>query len=341
MAAQVENQQKIATVWEGPYTFGGKDKSYELITACKKNNLKIVQQLIGQCNLDAFDLMCMVINGNCSKLETWNFIMPLLTREDATKTFLCYEQKQHTLLSYCCSRNYYGDEKIMKYKIASLLELGSQWDQVIHDQKTALTFLVTCNFILPVLRWCIEETGANPHHGHLLVYASNGITKEDHVARAEAHRQYELYSTPGGAPMAEPEESSRCRPYKNNDTFSYLLELGLDVEDTLDSGMTPFLAACSECQETNVQKVQGLLGKGASIYKKMNDGVDAWYWAEEYRYMQWGSEDFVYYLRDLLLQHEREQSVYWTTVLDEVVHDPLPNLLQEVPFRELISFFAK
>jgi hypothetical protein len=71
----------------------------------------------------------------------------------------------------------------------------------------------------------------------------------------------------------------------------------------------------------------------------MNNGVDAWYWAEQYCYMEWGTENRHYFLRNALVMYEREQTVYWTTVVDEM--NSHSSMLQEVPFRDMISFLAK
>jgi hypothetical protein len=181
---------------------------------------------------------------------------------------------------------------------------------------------------LPLLSWCVNEKGANPHCGHLLVYASNGITKKQHMERVDAWKE-RLEEQP----MVERER--KYKPYKNNLMFTYLLELELDVEDCINSGMTPFLAACSE---GTLYKVQRLLEKGVSIYKKTKEGVDAWFWADiHYLWEPWSDEASALFLRNTLQQHERIQKQFWTSIL-EASKD---SMLQDVPFQELVQVLAK
>lgn len=330
---------------------------YLLVSACQQNNIHIVRKLINQVNdVSAFDLMGMVIYGNRADMTTWKYIMKLLKKEKneyATRTFQCYEKTTHTLLSYLCfviqhdqyyQHGRYDHLDITKQKITSLLELGCRWDFEI-EQKTPLSYLILCDEAIPLLSWCINEKGANPHVGHLLVYASNGITKKQHRERVEAWKERLTHYEE--QPIIERELVQKYRkykPYKNKLMFTYLLELGLDVEDCIDSGMTPFLAACSE---GTLYKVQRLLEKGVSIYKKTKEGVDAWFWADIHKLLEpwsihnlwepWSDDGSAIFLRNTLQQHEQIQKQFWISVL-EVTKD---SMLQDVPFEELVQVLTK
>ena len=116
------------------------------------------------------------------------------------------------------------------------------------------------------------------------------------------------------------------------------------MEDCIDSGMTPFLAACSE---GTLYKVQRLLEKGVSIYKKTKEGVDAWFWADIHNLLEpwsihnlwepWSDDGSAIFLRNTLQQHEQIQRQFWISVL-EVTKD---SMLQDVPFQELVQVLTK
>jgi len=286
-----------------------------LSAACQQNHISIVQKLFVQLDVSAFDLMGMVINGNRTDMTTWKYIIKFVQKEEATRTFQCFTKTTHTLLSYLCSVLHYEHLDIAKEKITSLLELGCRWDYEI-DQKTPLSYLIDYDDALPLLSWCIQEKGANPHHGHLLVHASNGITKKQHMERSNG----DILGT--------------YRPYKNKRVFTYLLELGLDVEDCIDSGMTPFIAACSE---GTLYKVKQLLEKGVSIYKKTKEGTDAWFWADIHYAEVWGDDPRIRFLRDTLRQYEEKQLHFWTSLLNV----SRESLLQDVPIQELLQVFVR
>jgi hypothetical protein len=338
------------SVWTHPVSlFEYSEPWYLLVSACQQNNIHIVRKLINQVNVSAFDLMAMVIYGNRKDMTTWKYIMKFLKnekKEDATRTFQCYEKTTHTLLSYLCfviqhdqyeQHGRYDHLDIAKQKITSLLELGCRWDQEI-DQKTPLSYLILFDEALPLLSWCINQKGANPHCGHLLVYASNGITKKQHMERVDAWKESLEQQSMVERERELVQKYRKYKPYKNKLTFTYLLELGLDVEDCIDSGMTPFLAACSE---GSLYKVQRLLEKGVSIYKKTKEGVDAWFWADiHYLWEPWSDDASALFLRNTLQQHERIQKQFWTSILD-VVEVTRESMLQDVPFQELLQVLAK
>jgi hypothetical protein len=306
-----------------------------LSAACQQNHISIVQKLFVQLDVSAFDLMGMVINGNRTDMTTWKYIIKFVQKEDATRTFQCFKKTTHTLLSYLCSVLHYEHLDIAKEKITSLLDLGCQWDYEI-DQKTPLSYLIEYDDALPLLSWCIHEKGANPHDGHLLVYASNGITKKQHMDRSNVWKAHVLHAQEENADI-DRDVLQTYKPFKNKRVFTYLLELDLDVEDCIDSGMTPFIAACSE---GTLYKVQQLLEKGVSIYKKTKEGTDAWFWANIHYREVWGDDPSVRFLRDTLRQYEERQSHFWTSLL-EVSRGSKESLLQDVPIQELLQVFVR
>ena len=109
----------------------------------------------------------------------------------------------------------------------------------------------------------------------------------------------------------------------SNFIIDYLIGLGLDVDDTLEDGRTPLLSACSE---GNVHKVRALLEAGASIYSKMNDGTDVWFWAIHHYTIPYPTiKD--YPLLELLQRYEIKQKKFWKNVFEEMTDDLLNGVL--------------
>ena len=279
-----------------------------IIYACLHNHPEKFSQLLPTTVWTPFELMITVMSSNSRNqdLTIWNIILTLLTPEDAVKTILDTNGQEHTLLSYlCCNAwrhkpNKYEPITIYQ-KFESLLDLGCKWNTPLHNDFTPLRWLLWSNECLDLLKWCIEH-GANPHEGHLLNHAFNYITREKQLEKAEAQRWYEENPR-----SVEPVIIKTCKPLKNNFIIDYLISLGLDVNDTLEEdGRTPLLSACSE---GNVHKVRLLLEAGASIYSKLKDGTDVWFWAEQHYTIPYPTiKD--YPMRELLQRYETHQKRY-------------------------------
>lgn len=267
------------------------DPWYLLSNACQRNQIKLVQNLFIRTNVDPFYLMGMVIHGNGTDMTTWNYMIQFLKKEDVSRTFLDYKDKEHSLLSYLCSLHH-DDFSIATLKINSLLDIGCSLDQLV-GEKTPLSYLVERDNRFPLLTWCITDKGANPHLGHLLVYASQFYGAE------------------------------------NSHVFSYLLSLGLNIEDRLENGMTPFLAAC---ESYDFLKITQLLEKDVSIYRKTKEGIDAWY------YVTCNGYKYPNRLRELLQEHDTRQKQFWTMLFEEIAHE---SNVKDIPIQEIIQVLVK
>ena len=113
-------------------------------------------------------------------------------------------------------------------------------------------------------------------------------------------------------------------------TYVYLsIIIGLNVEDRLENGMTPFIAAC---ESYDFLKITQLLEKGVSIYRKTKDGIDAWY------YVTCNGYKYPNRLRELLQEHETRQKQFWTMLFEEIVHE---SSVKDIPIQEIIQVLIK
>jgi hypothetical protein len=329
---QVMSAAKKYTIWDFPSRW----EDYQLprfvmIDACKKNDLTTVMKLINETEWTPFELMIMTIYGNERGDQVFSFLLSRLSHQDMTKTFFYYNQDiEHTLLTLYCSLIFYREKlENVQSKMIRLIQAGSQLDQEIGiERKTALSFMVTKEFNLSILKWSIETIGADPRKGHLLHYACNSISKDDHEARIVAEQFYAETLNGPNSPMAEPDEISDCKPYDNLPLYQYLLSLGLDVEECIaETGLTPLLSVCSEGNPDKVRVFLQVGGANVSLYRKTKEGLDVWFWAEQYKYENW-DEGYMYPLRDVLVAYKEEQKLYWKDMMEEVMGQP--SLLQDV-----------
>jgi hypothetical protein len=316
---------------------------FVMIDACKKNDLTTVMKLIDETEWSPFELMIMTIHGNERGDQVFSFLLSRLSQEDMTKTFLYYDQDvEHTLLTFYCSLIFYREKlENVQSKMIRLIQAGSQLNQEVGDErKTALSFMVTADFNLSVLKWCIQTMGANPRQGHLLHHACNSISKHAHESRVQAEQWYAEMLNGTNTPMAEPEELSDCKPYENTQVYRYLLSLGLDLEECItETGLTPLLSVCSEGNSDKVRAFLQVGGANVSLYRKTKEGLDVWFWAEEYKYRNW-DQGYTYPLRDVLLAYKEEQHQYWKEMMEEVMGGQ-PSLLQEVPVRDMLEVVSR
>jgi hypothetical protein len=260
-----------------------------------------------------FDIVRFAIQQDQSDI-VFKLMVSRLSPLDTRRTFR-YNGVEHTLLSFCCSRPFY---KSITYRITTLVEAGCDFDQEIgFERKTALSFMVPNNQTLSLVKWCIETMGANHRKGYLLHYACNFITRKIHEERVlSGEWSYEMV-------------------HRNPDMYQYLLSLGLNVEECMDTtGLTPLLAACSE---GNAQKVYALVQAGGihiSLNRKTTEGLDVWFWANHYKNNN-GTE---YPMKQVLLAHKAEQSRYWKEMMEEATSQV--SLLQEIPVRDVLHAVA-
>lgn len=333
-----QTQQK-PTIWDFPARWEDyKLPRFVILDACKKNDLVTVMKHIDETEWTPFELMIATLYGNERKDDVFSFLLTRLTPEDMTRTFRYFNDgPEHTLLSYFCSLVFYRETlENIQSKIIRLVQAGSQFDQEIGaERKTALSFLVTTDFNRAILKWCIETLGVNHHKGHLLHYACNFVSKVENEARQGATQWYSETMNGANTPMAEPDEISLCKPHENHSVYRYLLSLGLDLEECIEeTGLTPLLAVCSE---GNVDKIRAFLqvgGVSVSLNRKTKEGLDVWFWAEQYKYDNWGG-GYTYPVRDLLLTHKAEQTIYWEQMMEEATSQL--SLLQKIPVRDMLQ----
>jgi hypothetical protein len=295
------------TIW----VIGSRLHHYTFVDVMRSSTIEEAKQVISNSGYTTFELVVYLISTYIAKRDVplWEYMVRLLSKDDATKTFLVPSCKEeHTLLTYLC-KEINRHEKI-KQKIWPLLALGCQWDQVVQTNKTALSWLVTSDSHLEIIKWGVMHK-ANVHKGHVLIYASNRISKEEQAIKMEF----------SGSEIG--------KPFQNNAVFDYLIHLGVDVHDVLDDGTTPLLAACCE---GNVHKVSNLLSRGAYLYSKTNEELDVWFWAEQFRGVQ-GSR-----LREVLFQYESKQTKYWTEMVHEVMDES--SILKDVPIHEVLMVLS-
>jgi hypothetical protein len=347
----------------------GKSVDYFILGSCRNNYHDDVKKHFHLTKWTPFELMIITIHGLAYRqLHTFAFLLPKLQKTDATRTFLLPNGEEHTLLTLFCARAAVYQVN-PRDAFCGLLELGCQWDQEVQGDKTALSFLVRSGDN-KLIEWCIGK-GATLQKGHLLVYASKGLTKRQYEERAEIEKTHRYLATNGMTPLADPETVHP--PFNNKRMFRYLVENGAPVNDVdHTTGMTPLITACCE---DNPYKVRLLLQHGAvdSLYRQNNEGMDAFAFAklQEWKYVtvkkeeaeedddtvmqkayeqqEMAEEDDDYYsfmqkknkeededdisLLNLLRSVETEQKQYWTELLEEVQ--------LEVPFRELLQVVAK
>ena len=295
------------TIW----VTGSRLHHYTFVDVMRSSTIEEAKQVISKSGYTTFELVVYLISTYIAKRDVplWEYMVRLLSKDDATKTFLVPSCKEeHTLLTYLC-KEINRHEKI-KQKIWALLALGCQWDQVVQTNKTALSWLVTSDSHLEIVKWSVMHK-ANVHKGHVLIYASNRILKEEQAIKMEF----------SGSEIG--------KPFQNNAVFDYLIHLGVDIHDVLDDGTTPLLAACCE---GNVHKVSNLLSRGAYLYSKTNEELDVWFWTEQFRGVQ-GSR-----LREVLFQYESKQTKYWTEMVHEVMDES--SILKDVPIHEVLMVLS-
>lgn len=303
-----------STIFDDPST----ESERLVISAIKMDNVSKVMLYLHKTNWTPFDVLLLsiflAIHEDHQSTVVFKIMLSHLSHLDTTRTF-SYNDVEHTLLSFCCSRPFY---KSISYRITCLVQSGCNFDQEIgFERKTALSFMVPMSQKLSLVQWCIETMGANPRKGYLLHYACNFITRDTHEERVLSG------------------EWSYFNVHRNLDMYQYLLSLGLNVEECMDTtGLTPLLAACSE---GNAQKVYSLLQAGGiniSLNRKTKEGLDVWFWANHYKNNN-GTE---YPMKQVLLAHKAEQSRYWKEMMKEATSQM--SLLQEIPVRDVLLAVA-
>lgn len=344
----------------------GKSVDYFILGSCRNNYHDDVKKHFHLTKWTPFELMIITIHGLAYKeLHTFYFLLPKLQKEDATRTFLLPNGDEHTLLTLFCARAA-AYQVHPRDAFCGLLNLGCQWNQEVQGGKTALSFLVW-SWDNKLIEWCINK-GANPQKGHLLVYASKGLTKRQYEERAEIEKTHRYLAKNGMTPLADPEKVHR--PYNNQRSFRDLVSIGAPVDDVEPTtGMTPLIAACCE---DSLYKVRLLLQHGAtdSLYRKNKEGMDAFAFAklEEWKHVKEENEEAVeeednaeedddsvmqkayaqqeetedddVSLYSLLRSVEVEQQHYWTEMVQQVVSDG-QSMLQEVPYLDMLQVVVK
>lgn len=338
---QQEKAYEPKDIWEQntcPPSAYGKSVNYFILGSCRNNYHDDVKKHFPLTKWSPFELMIITIHGLAYRqLHTFYFLLPKLQKADATRTFVLPNGDEHTLLTLFCARAA-AYQVHPRDAFCGLLELGCQWDQEVQGGKTALSFLVHSREV-DLMKWCVGK-GAKLQKGHLLVYASKGLTKRQYEERAEIEKQHRYLASNGMTPLADPETIHP--PFNNKGMFRYLVENGALVDDVEPTtGMTPLIAACSE---DSLYKVRLLLQHGAahSLYRKNKEGMDAFAFAklEEWKYItedgeeQEVEDDDDVSLHNLLRSVEAEQKEYWTEMLEEV-------MLQDVPFCDMLQVVSK
>lgn len=355
---QQEKAYEPKDIWEQntcPPSAYGKSVNYFILGSCRNNYHDDVKKHFPLTKWSPFELMIITIHGLAYRqLHTFYFLLPKLQKADATRTFVLPNGDEHTLLTLFCARA--AAYQVHPYDaFCGLLDLGCQWNQEVQGGKTALSFLVW-SWDNKLIEWCIGK-GANPQKGHLLVYASKGLTKRQYEERMEIEKTHRYLAKNGMTPLADPEKVHP--PYNNKRSFRDLVSIGAPVNDVEHTtGMTPLIAACCE---DSLYKVRLLLQHGASdsLYRQNKEGMNAFAFAklEEWKhvkeeneeavvgneedddsfmqkaYTQQETEDDDVSLHSLLRSVETEQKKYWTELLEEVQ--------LEVPFHELLQVVAK
>jgi hypothetical protein len=271
---------------------------------------RVIMEHVKKTNVTPYELLTVAIYKK-TYVHNSSFFRGLISRlskKDATQVFR-FHNVTHTLLTFlCCRISEKDNQTIAKDTISLLCDAGCQLDQEVEGGKTALSFLVMADEFLYLVKWCIEEKGATPQKGHLLVYNYNGF------------------------PLQYTDETLDSLSYPRTRIFSYLVSSGVSVEDVVDdTGMTPLLTAC---EERNLYKVKKLLENGACISKKNNQGNDVWFFANKCKYRN-ENNDYVYPLRELLQNHEAEQKRYWQQMMEETTSQL--SLLQDVPIGDILQ----
>jgi ankyrin repeat protein len=119
--------------------------------------------------------------------------------------------------------------------------------------KTALSYLVKTDHVL-IVKGMIEQ-GADPTRGNLLLESCNIMCALDEYDLDEIQERIDEL----GAEDCIPDEY--IRGFQNKNMYKFLLDLGLDVNDTQED-MTPLE---SVCLEGNLDKIELLLRKDVNL----------------------------------------------------------------------------
>ena len=254
---------------------------------------RFIMEHVKKPNVTPYELLTFAIYKKIYEYNSSYFsqLLSRLSKKDATRVFR-FHNVTHTLLTFlCCRISEKDNQTIVKDTISRLCDAGCQVNQEVEKGKTALSFLVRSDEFLDLVTWCIEEKGADPQKGHLLVYNYNGF------------------------PLQITYETLDSVSFPRTRIFSYLVNSGVLVEDVVDdTGMTPLLTAC---EERNLYKVKKLLEKGARLSTKNNQGNDVWCYANKYKYRT-EKDEYVYPLLDILHNYEAEQLQFWKDMMEDV-----------------------
>jgi len=166
------------------------------------------------------------------------------------------------------------------------IQNGANCNAIFYN-KTFLSYLVVTNNVRLVKK-CVEEYGANPRLGNLLIHACNVLTESDYFFIKDQTSEKPKY----GSTLANIPKMTT--PYSNLDVFSYLVnDLQLDVNEKDKNGLTPLIAVCSE---GSIAKVQMILARHpdfhhctyssySMIARQEFAGVNCWTWAKRNEYI--------------------------------------------------------
>jgi len=313
---------------------------YRVTAALWDNNVSKIQKILknsSTCPFTPFKLMQEFIAMGRNNVEMWNYLIPLLSKEQMTETFLIPEseltqesgmiehgESEHTLLTLLCSKNVYAN---LEYKLKDLITRGSDLNQLVGERKrTALSYLVRSDENIDLIKLCISM-GANPSLGHLLVNASRFVSEEEYNYIKESLPSY---------------RSVDLGKFYNLNIFKFLLEdLRLDYDDVESiTGVTPLLAACSEETIFNggctIEKVSMLLEKEANMYVKTTAGIGIFEYAcRQYRNQMFSME---YDLYTVLAEAQYDERIIWEERLSMCSEG---TLLDTFPVQQvLLPFFT-
>ena len=257
---------------------------FDIVFASMRNNLELVQELIEDTHFSPVELIeCIMykwitVRWSPSALDTFEFLLSLVTPEEINEPFVGRDGVTHTLVTWFCytietTSPYVQTTCHFKEKLAALTERGADLRQLVNG-KTGASYLVRQHNVSILTEYM--NYGGSYTDGYLLVNSINLMTEEKLQELQQWYRdssgEMDLIDVP--RPV--------WSPWTNMQLFVHLCLSGVNPNEIEpESGMNALIATCSEgCWD----RLNALIGCFPGLFHldidaKTREGKTAMDWA--------------------------------------------------------------
>lgn len=257
---------------------------FDIVFACMRNNLELVKELIKDTHFSPVELIeCIMykwitVRWSPSALDTFEFLLSLVTPEEINEPFVGRDGVTHTLVTWLCytlmtTSPYVQTTCHFKDKLAALTERGANLRQLVNG-KTGASYLVRQHDVSILVEYM--NLGGSYTEGYLLVNSINLMTEE------KLQELEQWYRDSSGEVSRIDVPRPVWSPWTNMQLFVHLCMKGVNPNEIEpESGMNALIATCSEGSPS---RLDTLLGCFPGLFQldidaKTREGKTAMDWA--------------------------------------------------------------